>query len=154
MLFACCFNPSAKRRTYRKRDRIIEPGKGFAIIKIENRLKELGYNVKYKVLQAAHYGVPQSRWRLFVVGYKNQKFSFPEPTHAAEITPNFIRGRELPSQRYLPTFSIITKARLQCGTQYLIYLKSEMVRSSKTKFINFRVKTTSNQPEEMVLQSC
>ena len=74
---------------------LLSLAKGFAIIKIENRLKELGYNVKYKVLQAAHYGVPQSRWRLFVVGYKNQKFSFPEPTHAAEITPNFIRGREL-----------------------------------------------------------
>ena len=74
---------------------LLSLAKGFAITKIENRLQELGYKVDYKVLQAAHYGVPQSRWRLFVVGCKSPKFSFPQPTHAAEITPNFIRGKEL-----------------------------------------------------------
>ena len=68
---------------------------GFAIEKIVRRLNELGYKVNYHVLQAAHYGVPQSRWRLFVVGCKSEKFVFPKPTHAASITPNFIRGKEL-----------------------------------------------------------
>lgn len=81
---------------------LLSLAKGYAINKIENRLIALGYQVSYKVLQAAHYGVPQSRWRLFVVGYKRGHFSFPEPTHEASITPNFVRGREL-------TFTIKSK---------------------------------------------
>lgn len=68
---------------------------GFAIKKIVLRLNELGFNADYKVLQAAHYGAPQSRWRLFVVGYHGKSFAFPEPEFSANITPNFIRGREL-----------------------------------------------------------
>lgn len=68
---------------------------GFAIKKIVRCLHDLGYIVNYQVLQAAHYGVPQSRWRLFVVGCKSERFEFPRPTHAASITPNFVRGKEL-----------------------------------------------------------
>ena len=74
---------------------LLSLAKGFAITKIEHRLRALGYNVSYKVLQAAHYGVPQSRWRLFVVGSKSENFSFPSPSHLAHVVPNFIRGKEL-----------------------------------------------------------
>jgi DNA (cytosine-5)-methyltransferase 1 len=74
---------------------LLSLAKGFAIKNIQARLEGLGYTVNYKVLQAAHYGVPQSRWRLFVVASKKGNFVFPEPTHRAKITPNFIRGREL-----------------------------------------------------------
>ena len=49
---------------------------GFAIIKIEKKLRQLGFKTTYKVLQAAHYGIPQSRWRLFIVGYKKENLDF------------------------------------------------------------------------------
>jgi DNA (cytosine-5)-methyltransferase 1 len=45
------------------------------------------YRVKYAVLNAADYGVPQKRGRLFVVGIRkdlNVDFEFPKPTHARE----------------------------------------------------------------------
>lgn len=45
---------------------------------------DAGYNVKYQVLNAKDYGVPQSRKRLFIVGVRkdlNQVFEFPKPTH-------------------------------------------------------------------------
>lgn len=74
---------------------LLSLAKGYAIKKIEKRLKNLRYNVSYKVLQAAHYGAPQSRWRLFVVGYKKDNFEFPKPKYSARIVPNFIRGKEL-----------------------------------------------------------
>lgn len=74
---------------------LLSLARGFAIKKIEDRLNSFGYKVDYKVLQAAHYGVPQSRWRLFVVGSRQDKFTFPEPTRRAKITPNFVRGKEL-----------------------------------------------------------
>lgn len=41
------------------------------------------YIIKDALLQSEDYGVPQTRKRLFVVGYKRKyKFDFPEPTHS------------------------------------------------------------------------
>lgn len=55
-------------------------------------LEELGYCVKWTVLCAADYGVPQLRERVFIVARKGQNgFSFPPPTHSdnPEDTPLF-----------------------------------------------------------------
>ncbi|HFK1395194.1 TPA: DNA cytosine methyltransferase [Bacillus mobilis] len=45
--------------------------------------KESGYEVSYQILNAADYGVPQFRKRVFFVGLQNGlgKFKFPEPTN-------------------------------------------------------------------------
>lgn len=51
---------------------------------LENLIKEftsLGYNVSWKKVNAADYGVPQLRKRVIVVGIKGEKFEFPETTH-------------------------------------------------------------------------
>lgn len=39
----------------------------------------LGYNITYKLLNAADYGIPQNRYRVFYVGIKGKDFVFPEP---------------------------------------------------------------------------
>lgn len=41
--------------------------------------KGLGYHVTYKLLNAADYGVPQNRYRVFYIGLKTKDFVFPEP---------------------------------------------------------------------------
>lgn len=47
-----------------------------------DELRSLGYDVHWQVLNAADYGVPQNRRRLFVIGVpKGVVFSFPSPTH-------------------------------------------------------------------------
>ncbi len=43
---------------------------------IIGRLTTLGYNVQYKILCAADYGVPQSRRRVIFVGLRDRKFDF------------------------------------------------------------------------------
>lgn len=48
---------------------------------IINRFSELGYNVVFQEVCAADYGVPQNRHRVFFVGMKKGKFSFPEKKH-------------------------------------------------------------------------
>jgi len=45
---------------------------------------EAGYSVKYKLLNAADYNVPQTRERVFIVGFRNDiniDFKFPEPNN-------------------------------------------------------------------------
>lgn len=47
----------------------------------------LKYNVVYRLLNAANYGVPQKRERVIIVGVKdslNRSWSFPEETHSYE----------------------------------------------------------------------
>lgn len=41
--------------------------------------KGLGYTINFQLLNAADYGIPQNRYRVFYVGIKNKKFEFPEP---------------------------------------------------------------------------
>ena len=51
--------------------------------------ESLGYKVKYKVLNAADYGVPQTRQRVIIIGVRNDikwEYEFPEPTHTKEGT--------------------------------------------------------------------
>ena len=45
---------------------------------IIRRFGQLGYNVNFKLLNAADYGVPQNRLRVFFVGTKNSNFEFPD----------------------------------------------------------------------------
>lgn len=49
------------------------------------REQELSYRVVYRLLNAADYGVPQHRHRVFIVGFRTdlqKEWSFPEPTHS------------------------------------------------------------------------
>ena len=39
----------------------------------------LGYTINYQLLNAADYGIPQNRYRVFYVGIKGKKFEFPKP---------------------------------------------------------------------------
>lgn len=45
---------------------------------IHDRFGALGYTVEEKLVNAADYGVPQNRQRVFFVGIKGKKFSFPK----------------------------------------------------------------------------
>lgn len=52
-------------------------------IEIVDRFKEMGYTVVYKKMNAAEYGVPQRRKRVFIVGVRDDidhSFEFPEPS--------------------------------------------------------------------------
>ena len=63
--------------------------KGESIKKIVCAFREIGYNISYRVLDAADYGVPQHRERLIIVGSKDKVFKFPKPTHGIDSIDNF-----------------------------------------------------------------
>jgi DNA (cytosine-5)-methyltransferase 1 len=54
----------------------------FWLRRLLSTFRELDYNVDYRVLLAADYGVPQRRQRLFILGSRDGVPSFPEPTHS------------------------------------------------------------------------
>lgn len=54
-----------------------------AVQNIVSRFEECGYDVTIDLVNAADYGVPQDRKRVFYIGFRkdlNIKFKFPEPT--------------------------------------------------------------------------
>lgn len=59
---------------------------------------QLGYNVTAKILFAAHYGVPQERWRLILLGSKFSEVEHPRPTHYATGRANFRGGNTMTFQ--------------------------------------------------------
>jgi DNA (cytosine-5)-methyltransferase 1 len=78
-------------------------------------LEELGYSVTHDVLNAADYGVPQNRQRLFVTGHRDgSRLELPSPTHwgeherrrppanAAELLPHVTASEALAALRTRP----------------------------------------------------
>jgi len=61
---------------------LLSMGQGRLINEIKELFLSQGYNLKLEVLNAADYGVPQIRERVFVIGVKQRKnFLFPKKTH-------------------------------------------------------------------------
>jgi DNA (cytosine-5)-methyltransferase 1 len=78
------------------------------------QLEQLGYSTSWRVLEAKDYGVPQTRRRLFVVGAKGGRFSFPGPTHGpATQRPHVLAGAVVDPHRPWgePNTAIVTYAR-------------------------------------------
>lgn len=56
----------------------------------------IGYRVKHQVLNAADFGVPQERRRIFIVGIRNDfgiDYSFPTPTHGPDTDSPYVSIR-------------------------------------------------------------
>jgi DNA (cytosine-5)-methyltransferase 1 len=61
---------------------------GKIIDEIKTGMNELGYEVRFRLLKAEEYGVPQERRRLFFIANRiGAEISFPAPTHGAEMLP-------------------------------------------------------------------
>lgn len=55
-------------------------------------LKQKGYVARYTLLNAAFYGVPQMRGRMFLIGYRrelNCRVTFPEPSHWVDLPSGY-----------------------------------------------------------------
>ncbi|GAA0424862.1 DNA (cytosine-5-)-methyltransferase [Cocleimonas flava] len=70
---------------------ILSANKKKAFPLIVKEFEKSGYFVKYQVLNSAHYGVPQKRERVFIVGFKYiqdyNNFEFPKPIMTENFTP-------------------------------------------------------------------
>ena len=70
---------------------LLSANKGEAFPLIIKEFEASGYHVQYKILNASHFGVPQKRERVFIVGFKKkkhfEKFNFPSPTTVESPVP-------------------------------------------------------------------
>lgn len=70
------------------------PGSVFAVIR--DTFENLGYNLVYGILDASHYGVPQFRERLIILGSRDHENIFlPVPTHFQYHQEESFRWRTL-----------------------------------------------------------
>lgn len=72
---------------------------------VMNRGEQLGYTTTHQLLNAAHYGVPQTRTRLFIIGTQtNAQIQFPQPQFKLQSTLRLKhRDKLLPTDNELPT---------------------------------------------------
>jgi len=69
---------------------------GQSLKDVQTAFERAGYRVIFKILNAAHYGVPEERWRLFFIGTRlpDVELSMPMPTHYSLQRTNFTGGKE------------------------------------------------------------
>lgn len=78
--------------------------------KTSGKINGLTYNVVARLLNAANYGVPQHRERVFIVGFRNdqnQEWSFPKETHSLDA----LLHEQWVSNKYWERHEISSKQR-------------------------------------------
>lgn len=110
-------------------------GKTFKII--EGALTGLGYHVKEKVMSSMEYGnVPQSRERVYIVGFKNKKhfdnFEFPTPI-PLKVTIADILEKNVPEKYYYNNSVLFPKLKEAIKKHNTVYQwRRQYVRENKS----------------------
>lgn len=73
--------------------------KGRTLAVVKKTMEELGYNFFYDILNAADYGVPQSRSRIYMLAFRSDlgitEFKFPDPIPLKKRVKNILLENEL-----------------------------------------------------------
>lgn len=89
---------------------------------------DLRYNVVFQLLNAANFGVPQRRERVFIVGFRsdlNVGWSFPQPTHSHEA----LLWRQWVSGEYWDKYKIARRARPEPPAKFRAKLAALQAKS-------------------------
>lgn len=138
---------------------ILGAEKGEAWKAIINAFQEVGYKVHWKLLDAADYGVPQHRERVFIVGVKEKNFKFPRPTHGPDANANYYTAKR--ATESLDLSEAIKKSQINGRWSHLIpgippglnysYYTAEMgypqpIFAWRSKFSDFMYKADPDTP--------
>lgn len=93
--------------------KIHDKGRTFATITWA--LKNLGYQVRAKVLNSKDFGVPQNRERIYIVAFRNDidssDFEFPEPTDTSKRLLDIMEEKPVSAKYYLSDVYLETLRR-------------------------------------------
>lgn len=105
---------------------VFKPHKS-ALELVENESERLGYKITHKVVNAADYGVPQTRQRFICIGVKKEMsdFKYPEPTHADPKKNNGKKKNWVTCGDILNDidFELPEDAKMQAGSKHKDLLK-------------------------------
>jgi len=98
--------------------RLVSHNKGETMKQIINSLKELGYSVDYRILNALDYGLPQKRERVFIVGFHEQmSFRWPEKVkHRVPLSE--ILEKNVDSKYYASEYIKNKRKKRHVATEY------------------------------------
>jgi len=127
---------------------------------------DLGYKLKFRILDAAGFGVAQHRERVILVGYKDNEFLFPRPTHGPdsianrdfETTKEAFKGLEKPSENKLEMnggkYDHLLKD-VPPGMNYLFYTEKMGHKNPqfawRSKFSDFLYKANPDTPTKTLV---
>lgn len=112
-----------------------DKGNTFKII--EEALSSIGYHIKVKIMSSAEYGnVPQSRERVYIVGFKDKKFidkfEFPDPT-PLKTKLSDIFGKEAPEKYYYNKSALYPRLKSKIKNPNTVYQwRRQYVRENKS----------------------
>ncbi|MEK7585687.1 MAG: transcriptional repressor LexA [Patescibacteria group bacterium] len=104
---------------------------------IEERLKEMGYFVKSKILNSMEYGnIPQNRERIYIVGFKNkdysEKFEFPHPIKLTKKITDILE-KNVPEKYYYNGKPLFEKLKKDIKEEGKVYQwRRQYVRENKS----------------------
>ena len=77
---------------------------GLVIEEIKYAFEQIGYNVDYRVYDAADFGVPQQRKRVFIIGKRkdlNETINWPEPEYKPVTVKDILDEGEIDPKRFI-----------------------------------------------------
>ncbi len=114
---------------------------------------ELSYNVVPTLVNAADYGVPQKRERVFIVGFRSDlgiEWSFPKATHSYEsllyslwISGDYWERHKIPSSRR-PAVPNVLRKKLSRVKEYLCVSTDKPWRTIRDALVN--IDTPQKEP--------
>lgn len=113
-------------------------GKTFKVI--AQTLDELGYDIKFKILNSMNYGnVPQNRERIYIVGFRKEtglinNFEFPEELPRTKNVLDILENPESIDQKYYyndkPLFERLKEYKFESGKVY--QWRRQYIRENKS----------------------
>lgn len=141
---------------------IVSKYKGDLFTNILQIIKSLGYTPYWDVLNSVNYGVPQTRKRLFLVGFKDKiKYTFPKKTHYynnKQTTFHDVTSRGIELKKTVTVYDAISDLPIIKDdnridelpyskntelSEYVLLLRNEgkTVRNNRCRISNERAKT-------------
>ena len=97
---------------------LVSLGQGTVVKAIYSELERMGYKTKHKILYAAHYGVPQMRFRtIFISTRIDSEITFPEP-NIIQMEGGILRAQEIYALMFFRFSLLILKADVCLGCNF------------------------------------
>jgi DNA (cytosine-5)-methyltransferase 1 len=100
--------------------------KGLILKKVIAEFESVGYDVKYKLLLASNFGIPQKRERIFIIGTRKDlkiNYDFPQNTHSEENL--------FAEKKWVPLKNVITNLAIEDEKYYFSKRAVEGMKNAK-----------------------